>query len=190
MTIRQRLTPAVRARFAAGLVAGLMAAVTGLAPGGAARAAPPAPDGATTNANPILTITNLHSNRCIGPENGTPNALIRQRGCNRSSTQLWEFVPTGSEYLLVNRGTGYCLDLQANSEDEVVWGTLAQQFWCNGAYDSEYWYLVLVSYPYYQLVNRVKNLCLDVRGRSSSDGALLQVWGCKSGEPAQLFRLG
>jgi hypothetical protein len=184
MGIHRRLTTV--------FLAGLVAAVASLAVSGTAQSAPPAGGTAGHVDNAIILIVNWYSGKCVRPENGTQNALIRQYSCLQFPAYRWELRPTPSGYYqLVNQAgsKNMCLDLQANSEDEVMWGTRTQQFYCNDAWTSELWWIRYVQYPYFQLRTYVKDLCLDVRNRSGSDGALLQLWGCNDGEQAQLFRL-
>jgi Ricin-type beta-trefoil lectin domain len=91
--------------------------------------------------------------------------------------------------MLVNQASQMCLDLQVNSEAEVVPGTLVQQFYCWTGYTSEQWNRSSGSRHYhFQVWTRIKGLCLDVRNRSSANGALLQVYSCKYYEDAQEFR--
>jgi hypothetical protein len=178
-------------RTAAALLVGVLAALASLAVSGAARSAPSAGKTAPLLVNSGLQIKNKNSGKCVEPENRTPNALIRQHTCVRGPVQYWQldYVSGGYYRIRNNHNANQCLDLQVNSQEEVVWGTLTQQFYCNPAYTSELWFVQPVNGGYVQLVTYIYGLCLDVQSRSSSDGALLQVWGCKSTESAQLFQL-
>jgi hypothetical protein len=135
-------------------------------------------------------ITNYHSGKCLQPQSSSANAFVEQRTCNGSALQRWKVTESGTGYAwLVNQGSGLCMDLYANSEAEVVNGTTVQVFYCSTEYTTEQWARSRGSRLYhYQVFNRVKGLCLDVRNRSTSDGALLQVWSCSYYENAQQFK--
>jgi hypothetical protein len=161
--------------------------------GTAAQAASqPQPLASTTAAAPYYFIQNVHSSRCLQPTSpAAANSVIVQRTCGPWGGMTWGLLYYGNGYYwLVSQYSGMCLDLQANSEAEVVRGTLVQQFYCSGEYTSEQWRLVPGPAPTgtYQLQNRVKGLCADIQGRSSANNAKLQVIECKYNEPAQLFR--
>ncbi|MEV4415130.1 RICIN domain-containing protein [Catellatospora sp. NPDC049609] len=184
MNMRRRLTTLV--------LATAVAAITGLATAGSASAAPTAQDAQTLGVGVFQQIRNEYSNKCVIPKGNSlnPNAPIVQRTCDNSKSQhRWALFPTENGYYwIVNQGSGLCLDLAANSEDEVTYGTRAQQFYCNRAYTSEEWYPI--SYfgtGIWLFQNKVKNLCIDVLGRSSSNDAPLQVIECKLYETAQQF---
>jgi hypothetical protein len=174
----------------AGLMA-VVAALAGLATGSPASAKPAAAGGSTAAFPFAVTIRNFSSNKCLQPATINPNAVIVQRSCDsRNFLQRWTTSDLGDGYhFLVNQGSTLCLDLQANSEDEVGNGTLTQQFLCSAQYNSEHWNFVPGSrVNHYQVFTLDKGLCLDVRDRSSADGAVIQVWDCKFLETAQEFR--
>ena len=135
-------------------------------------------------------IKNYASGKCLQPESNSANALVVQRSCTFGASQQWRaMVVNGHYFWLRNQATGLCMDLQANSEEEVGNGTLVQVFFCSGAFTSEQWNRMGGSRPgYFQVLNLVKGLCLDVQNRSSSDNARLQVWTCKAFEDAQKFQ--
>jgi hypothetical protein len=182
-----------RRRLATLVLSTMLAAVVGLAFGGAASAAPASRPGPEPLAAGIFAqIVNEYSNKCVIPKGNSTNgnAPIVQRTCEERVNHRWALYPTGNGYYwIVNQGSGLCLDLVANSEDEVVIGTRVQQFWCSTAYTSEQWQLI--SYfgtGIYLFQTRIKGLCLDVLGRSTGNDVLLQVIECKLYEPAQHFR--
>lgn len=181
-------------RRLATLLVGLTLSLGGLALGPAAQAAPgPGHEISPAAAGNFYQVVNKHSNKCVTPRGNSTglNALVVQRSCENRVSHRWapEYVGNGY-YWLVNQGSGLCLDLQANSEEEVQIGTLVQQFACRVEYTSEQWELVPGPAPsgHYQLRNRVKGLCADVKFRSTANDAQLQVIECKYNEPAQLFR--
>ena len=113
------------------------------------------------------TIVNYNSNKCLQPQSYAAQAFIEQRTCDGSSLQRWKLSDPGTGYaVLVNQGSGLCIDLYANSEDEVGNGILLEQFYCNVAYTGQQWARSWGSRRYhYQVQNRIKGLCLDVRNR-------------------------
>jgi alpha-L-fucosidase len=156
-----------------------------------AHAAPPAgADGKAAALSAFSFIRNQNSGKCLQPRSSYPNALVVQRTCGPWGGMGWALQNVGGGYYwLVNDYSGLCMDLQANSEEEVVRGTPVQQFWCNIEYTSEQWQLVpSTTAGYYHLRNRVKGLCADVRNRSTANDAQLQVVECKYYESAQRFQ--
>ncbi|WP_155373401.1 RICIN domain-containing protein [Catellatospora vulcania] len=179
----------MRHRLVALVLATAVAAATASA--GPANAAPTGQDHQTMGVGVFQQIRNEFSRKCVIPKGNSniPNAPIVQRTCENRTQHRWALFPTsGGYYWIVNQGSGLCLDLAANSEDEVVIGTRAQQFTCSTAYTSEEWYPI--SYfgtGIYLFQNKVKGLCIDVLGRSSNNDAPLQVIECKLYETAQQF---
>lgn len=173
------------------LVLGMALSVGSLAFSTTAHAAPRGgPDGKAAALNAFSFIRNQNSGKCLQPKSGNPNALVVQRTCGPWGGMGWALQYVGNGYYwLVNDYSGLCMDLQANSEAEVVRGTPVQQFWCNIEYTSEQWQLVpSTTAGYYLLRNRVKGLCADVRNRSTANDAQLQVIECKYNEAAQRFQ--
>lgn len=181
----------MRRRLATMVTAVVVAVTAGTALAGSAHAAPTSQDVQPLGVGVFQQIRNEFSNKCIIPKGNSlnPNAPIVQRTCENRTQHRWALFSTGNGYYwIVNQGSGLCLDLAANSEDEVTYGTRAQQFTCDMAYTSEQW--APISYfgtGIYLYQNRVKNLCLDVLGRSGSNDAPLQVIECKLYETAQQF---
>lgn len=156
-----------------------------------AHAAPPGgPDDKAAALSAFTYIRNENSGKCLQPRSSDANALVVQRTCGPWGGMGWALQNIGGGYYwLVNNYSGMCMDLQANSEAEVVRGTLVQQFWCNIEYTGEQWQLVpSTTAGYYHLRNRIKGLCADIRNRSTANDAQLQVIECKSFESAQRFR--
>jgi alpha-L-fucosidase len=181
MTLR-RLLPLV---LAAGLSAVAFAAPAQAGPGSG-------PDGGPAAAGTSTFIRNENSGKCLQPKSPLyPNSVVVQRTCGPWGGMNWSVQYVGGGYYwIVNTYSGLCLDLQANSEAEVVRGTLVQQFTCRAEYTGEQWQLVPSSTPgYYHLRNRIKGLCADVRNRSTANDAVIQVIECKDWESAQRFRL-
>jgi len=162
---------------AAALVAGTLTIST------SAHAAPPH-DG-------IVTLQNHRSGLCLAPNGPFANAGIGQVPCwPLDPAQQWKREQHGDgSAWLVNQGTGFCLDLFANSPAEVVPGTLVQQFTCNLAWTSEDWYPTpSTSSGRFVLVTKVNALCAETENRSTNVGARLRLNRCNLGERSQQFR--
>jgi hypothetical protein len=130
-------------------------------------------------------------NKCLQPRSLAANALIEQRTCDGSSKQKWRSQDAGGGFVkLVNAASGMCLDLVVNSEAEVVPGVLAQQFYCSSVYTSEDFNRSRGSrVNHFQVWTRIRPfICLEVRGSSSSNGALIQINGCSYYTTGQQFR--
>lgn len=159
--------------------------------GSAQAAQPPGPRAAVPSQGFAFNIVTYSTNKCLQPQSLSPNALVVQQPCDRSNhLQWWYRVDLGDGYsFLKNDGSQLCMDLQANSEDEVGNGTLVQQFYCYAGYTSEHWAFSPGSrVNHYQIFNLVHGICADLKDRSSSNGAVIQVWSCKYLETAQEFR--
>ncbi|WP_166388835.1 RICIN domain-containing protein [Catellatospora methionotrophica] len=182
----------MRRRLVALLFATAVSVGAGLATAAPASAAPAGlDDHQTFGVGTFETIRNERSLKCLIPKGNSnnANAPIVQRGCESRTQHRWALFPTSNGYYwIVNQGSGLCLDLAANSEDEVVPGTRAQQFPCDAAYSSEEW--TPISYfgtGRFLYQNKVKGLCLEVLGRSYNNDAPLQVNNCNLYETAQQF---
>jgi len=185
---RTRWAVVVLAVVAATLTGGSAAQAAG--PQGGAAAEPRAGVAAWSSFPQI--ITNFASGKCLQPKAAALNALVEQRTCDTTnSLQKWRSEDAGSGFVrLRNVGSQLCMDLQANSEAEVGNGTLIQVFVCREEYTGERWMRTAGSRAqHFQVENFINtSLCLDVQNRSSSNGALLQLWSCKFIETAQEFK--
>jgi hypothetical protein len=154
-------------------------------------AAAPAGDTAPQAIGSFTQMVNEYSRKCVIPKGKSlnANAPIVQRTCENNATHRWIMTPLGNGYYwVINQGSGLCLDLAANSEEEVTYGTRVQQFHCSTAYTGEQWRKIdYFGTGIYLLQNRIKNLCMDVQFRSGSNDAPLQVIECKLYEIAQHF---
>ena len=135
-------------------------------------------------------IINYKSGKCLQPQSTSANALVVQRSCTNTSLQKWQAMNVGTGYFwLQNRASGLCMDLQVNSEPEVVPGALVQQFPCNTIYTSEEWNRSSGSrLHHFQVWTRIRGLCLEPQNRSTSDGVRIHVNSCSYYENAQQFR--
>jgi len=111
---------------------------------------------------------------------------IYQYTCSSSNLgEIWQFVPVGSgTYQLRNPNSGLCATASGTANVslfsiETCAGSSFQTFTTK-----------VFGGAYYQLVNTGSSRCLDVRGRSSSDGAEFELYDCDFNAPAinQAFR--
>jgi hypothetical protein len=111
---------------------------------------------------------------------------IYQYTCSSSTLgQIWRFVATGSGvYQLRNPNSGLCATASGTANV-----SLFSIETCAGL-STQTFTLKLYSGAYYQLVNTGSSRCLDVRGKSSSDGAEFELYDCDFNPPAtnQAFR--
>ena len=181
----------LKRRLAVLFVSMLAATAGALVAGTSAQADARAQAGITGWSDFPQNIVTYVGNKCLQPRSLAANALIEQRTCNNSGSQKWRPVDAGGGYVkLVNVASGMCLDLVVNSEAEVVPGVLAQQFWCSPVYTSEDFNRSRGSrVNHFQVWTRIRpTICLEVRGGSSSNGALIQINGCSYYSTAQQFR--
>ena len=111
---------------------------------------------------------------------------IYQYTCASSTLgQIWQFVSLGSGvYELRNPNSGQCAT--ASGTANVSLFSIQP---CAGSAQQTFT-LKLFSGAYYQLINTGSDRCLDVRGRSTSDGAEFELYDCDFNAPAynQAFR--
>jgi hypothetical protein len=121
-----------------------------------------------------------------GTTSTQPNTLIEERGCDpRNELEQWEPLPVAPfHHMLKNKASGLCLDLQVNSEDEVVVGTLAQQFFCFEGLTSEHWLFPDVREKgFVQLVTKIRGLCGVIPNGE------LELADCLVADSSQAFKL-
>jgi hypothetical protein len=178
--MHSRRTPVIKALLVA--VALMAGTLTAVAP---AHAAAPPHDG-------LFTLQNHRSGLCLSPNGPFANAGIGQVSCwPLDGYQQWKRDQHTDGYSwLRNQGTGFCMDLFANSPDEVRPRVLVQQFWCNLEWTSEDWDISPSASPGYSLlVTKVNHFCAEIENRSTSEGARLRLNWCNAFEPSQQFRL-
>ncbi|MER6434598.1 RICIN domain-containing protein [Streptomyces sp900105245] len=155
--------------------------------------------GVDNTARPII---NEASGKCLEvvPTNGDylrDGNLIQQRTCDGSPQQSWRFVMLQSDpdiHYVFNDYTHKCLD---NTDGSQSNGTAVQQWDCSTARTSTtmQWIPTGLSYRAddhrlrYNFKNKRSGKCLDVRGGSLQDGALLQQNQCTFGDEAEVFLL-
>ncbi len=179
------------AAVAVGLMVGALAAPAMASTGSQARASGP-----SANVTGVaLRIINLGSQQCVDVKDRSRSnqAKVHQWTCNGQDNQYWIMEPLAFAPGFVqirNLRSSKCMDLAANSEEEVVSGTMVQQFDCRpDLYTSERWQVR--SSPvagYVTIVNWVKGLCLELNGGGIGNGTSIQVWDCRpSGTARQLW---
>ncbi|GAA0941070.1 RICIN domain-containing protein [Virgisporangium aurantiacum] len=146
---------------------------------------------------PFVHIQNYNGGKCLQPTSAVPNALVVQRSCDGTSwLQQWDAtqpIAGSSDFVLRNRAyPDLCLDIAANSMEEVVDGVPLQVFWCDPVtWPGERWPRAgRVRVPdYYQFYSRIAtSLCIDVRNNSTSNGAQVILSSCWVGDVSQAWR--
>jgi ricin-type beta-trefoil lectin protein len=133
-------------------------------------------------------IINQNSGKCLQPGSLDANAFVVQRTCTNTSMQYWKRINETADgwfQLQSQAHLGLCMDLRANSPEEVFAGTLVQVFYCS---ISAYWRFEYYQHPYYLINSQVWPLNLDVANASKSDNAVIQVYTINYFHPAQHFR--
>jgi hypothetical protein len=136
-------------------------------------------------------IVSFTSGKCLQPVSAASQARVEQRTCTSpASLQRWKVIDAGDGHaMLVNQGSGLCLDLFANTDSEVVVGTPIQQFSCWTGYNTEHWARSRGSRAdHFQVFTHIKALCLEVPGGSTADGAQLRLAACSLYQNAQQFK--
>ncbi|WIM92656.1 RICIN domain-containing protein [Actinoplanes oblitus] len=107
---------------------------------------------------------------------------IWDRQTANNSNQLWritEIVRGSGVYQIQNVNSGKCLDKSTDAPDAN--GTPVYQYTCQtGWITNQAWQFVPVAPgdKWGKLKNASGGRCLDVQGKSFTNGALLQVWDC------------
>jgi hypothetical protein len=137
---------------------------------------------------------NYNSGKCLDVTGrSTANgAILQQWTClsgSSASNQGWFFIPAARSgyYTVVNLHSNKCLDVTGRS---TVNGTAIQQWTCNGGTNQEWFPRVVQNNPaatIYNLINLNSGKCLDVRGRSTANGAIVQQWTCNGGTNQNWF---
>jgi glucosylceramidase len=168
-------------------------------PAMAATSSPSDTTSATTSDSPAAVdlyyqFVNYNSDKCLDVTNrSTANgAVLQQWTCLSGSTaanQGWFFIPaaTSGYYTVVNLNSKKCLDVTGRSTAN---GAVIQQWTCNGGTNQEWYPRVAQNNPaatIYNLVNLNSGKCLDVTGRSTANGAVIQQWTCNGGTNQEWF---
>ena len=90
-------------------------------------------------------------------------------------------------YQFVNYNSGKCLDVTGRSTAN---GAVLQQWTClsgSTAANQGWFFIPAATSGYYTVVNLNSNKCLDVTGRSTANGAVVQQWTCNGGTNQEWF---
>jgi hypothetical protein len=136
-------------------------------------------------------VRNIRSGLCIQPEyEAAINGItIVQQPCTYGNYyQQWLLMRlSNGRNLLVNRGSGMCLDLRDGITAD--WSPI-QQWACNTTSTTMQWGVQEIRPWTYRHVNGRSGKCLDVRWGSYEPGAVIQIFHCTSnnGDGAQEFK--
>jgi hypothetical protein len=119
--------------------------------------------------------------KCVDVLNASTSdsVQIQQYGCNTTSAQMFELIPTGNahEYFVKNTD-GKCLDVsfanKAPSTDVV-------QYQCTGADNQRFYVQWNGSDATFQLIAKHSGMCLDVNQSSTKDNAHIVQYFCTGG---------
>jgi hypothetical protein len=120
--------------------------------------------------NPFLTV----EVRGASYDNG---ATVDQWTVNGGSNQIWNFIPVGDAYEIVNVRSGKCLTTNG------VAGATVYQITCLGAL-TQLWYTGLQpgNLIGYSIKSKVSGLYLEVFGASGAQGANIDTWYGNAGD--------
>ena len=83
-----------------------------------------------------------------------------------------------AKVMFVNNTTGNCLDVTNNPKK----GTILQSWKCNKSSDNQRFDIIKKNRRGERIIKSVKgNMCLDVAGKSTKDGAKIILWSCNGG---------
>lgn len=136
----------------------------------------------STSGNKVLDVTN---------GSGSNGALIQQWSSDGYEQQQWQFLPVGGGYYaILNRLTGKVLD---DTNDSTSNGTLIQQWDYLGS-QNQHWQISPAlqisdgnAEVGFKILNELSGKVLDVRNRSTLDGAAIQQWDDLFGNNQQWF---
>lgn len=114
----------------------------------------------------VFQIIARHSNKALQAESASSAAAIVQATSSQSSNQLWDVIPVGPFYKIINKSTGFALDVNQSSLDNLA--TIIQYPY-NGD-DNQLWSLVDLGNGYYELLNKFSLKAVDILNSSITDG--------------------
>jgi ricin-type beta-trefoil lectin protein len=156
----------------------------------ASTSAPAAQRAITTAAQPDSSapwaeLYNYHSGKCLEVPgfSTTAGTQLDQWGCNGGENQLWRaYQNTSGDYIFLNEYSGQCINVRgySTSQDAAI-----QQWPCTegSATTNEIWYADLFignmgGLSYYEWAGLQSNMCLNVSGDSTADGAKIIQYSC------------
>ena len=134
------------------------------------------------------TVAAANSGKCVdaraaGSADGT---AVQQYTCNRTSSQQWQFQPTGDGSFRINARTNPAAAWDVANVSTADGGLV--QLWTYGGGANQQWQAVDEGSGRYHFVSRNSGKCLDVPGASTADSVQLQQYTC-NGTAAQSFML-
>jgi hypothetical protein len=157
--------------------------------GGGSSYAPAGASYSVVTQDPLVTITYKTAFR-LAPASRSSLTLdgagggVTQQAPSGASSQLWQLVPQGSLYQIVNLATGQCL---------TTWGTAGAQLFlwpCTIAQAANEWQLPAnfgASASGSLIYNPAYNLVIDVYGGSITAGGAIDAWPYNGGYANQYF---
>jgi hypothetical protein len=152
------------------------------------RAAPSTAGGPTPNViDSYYEVRNVGTQGCLTVKDRShaPGALVRQFNClGNAAHQVWrlEFFPNSSVFMLRNRESFQCLDIQGSALLPPNRTRLIQNP-CDATSLTQRWRDPFVGVRdglgYYQLVADFSGKCIDLDDGSSGNDKLIQMWTCE-----------
>jgi hypothetical protein len=144
--------------------------------------------GPTTNMiDSFYEVRNVGTLGCLTVKDRShaPGALVRQFNClGNAAHQTWrlEFFPNSSLFLLRNRESLQCLDIQSTAPIPPNRTRLIQNP-CDTTSPTQRWRDPMVGvrdgFGYYDLVANASGTCVDLDDGSSGSDKLIQMWTCE-----------
>lgn len=136
-------------------------------------------------ANAILPIQNLNSQRCIGVDRASTSsgAYIKQFRCDGSDNQEWLLNSLdGDHYTIQNKKSGMCMGVDHASTNP---NADIRQFPCDSSLN-QIWILLQIGTTcatgddtnQWCIINEKSELCVGVNHSSTADGAQLKQFPC------------
>ncbi|MEN2740152.1 RICIN domain-containing protein [Microbacterium sp. X-17] len=125
-----------------------------------------------------LVLQVQHDSRCLDVWglSTADGAAVDQGNCNGGTNQQWQLQASGSSYQIVNVNSGKCLQPSGSA---VAGAVMVQQTCGTGA--TQLWTISPTIGAYRSIVNTSSNLCLEVYGNSTTNGAATNLWSCNGG---------
>ena len=132
-------------------------------------------------------IVNRATGKCVDVERAlaADGTNIRQWACNGTTAQLWDFIETArNEMVIIARSSGKVMDVYGSQYNN---GANVAQFAWNGG-NNQRWRVEQTARGYFQIVSVASNKCLDLDNSDGADGVNVQQWDCH-GRDNQQWRI-
>ena len=162
--------------------AGAGAESMGAAGEAGASGANPAPSGPL--ADGLYRVVSVNSSKCIDASGtfstaGTVVTSMLQEPCATRTQQSFIVTAVGAGYSTLSlTGSKQCIDLESATAAVGTPLILAE---CSGS-PSQQWFFVPQAGGTVLLVNRATGNCADVTGDNTSDGVVIEQWGCQASD--------